>query len=232
MYRFEEDLDYKERITLVNTFNLLRPGAYIDIEFNNKTPLRAKGKLIGFEEGNFLIVSLSHSLLRDYNDIIKEGVGCIIRTIIEGEAGQCVAFRASIDFVSFRPKGLLFISYPRKVETSNLRKESRLTTQLPVTFVYRDEVSSEVLFDNKTAVTGYIKDISSGGCRILANWEDSKPEINKVPVYLNVTIARDSHIILKAEIRNKNRINPTTVAIGLSFIENENLELFLKEFTI
>ncbi|NVK24039.1 MAG: flagellar brake domain-containing protein [Gammaproteobacteria bacterium] len=229
MYVTKIETGSQKRAAIVTTFNNLRPGALIGIEFNSELSLRIKGKLIGFDEGNYLIVSLSKSTLRDYADIIQEGVGCIVRTIVEGDAGQCVAFRSNVELISVRPKGLVFISYPRAIETSNLRKESRQTTQIPVTFVHRDQAISSALFDNKTAITGYIKDVSSGGCRIMANWDDSNPDINKVPVYLNVTVSNGSHIVLKASIRNQNRITPATVSIGLSFVEDDNLQQFLKE---
>lgn len=222
----------QERLALVQTFRHLKPGALVDLQFNSETPFRLKSKLIGFDEGKYLIVSASPNTVREYGDIIREGAGCIVRTLVEGEAGQCIAFRSSLELIPARPKGLLFITFPQQIESISLRKESRVSTQLPVTFVHRDENNPDALFDSKTEVSGYIKDISSGGCRITAEWPQHHSSIQLVPVYIKVTLADGDNLIIKAEIKNQQREDPITVSLGMMFIQDEILADLLKRLSI
>lgn len=219
----------QERLIRIQTFKHLRPGIMVDLQFEAEPTLRIKTKLIGFDEGKYIILNTSANLLRDYNDIIHEGRSCIVRTLVEGEAGQCVAFRSIVDYVPIKPRGLLFITYPDKVESISLRKESRVTTQLPVTFVHRDETAPDALFDAKTAINGYIKDISQGGCRIAAEWIEGQSNIQLVPVFIKVNTAKNSNIIIKAEIKNQTREDPETVSLGMMFVPSPQLDELIKE---
>lgn len=221
-----------ERLNLIQAFKYLRPGGLVDLEFNSETPFRIKSRLVGFEEGKYIILSLSQVLLRDYSDLIQEGKGCIVRTLIEGEAGQCIAFRSTVDFVPVRPKGLLFIRFPKQIEAISLRKENRITTQLPATFVHRDENTPDALFDAKTEVTGLIKDISAGGCRIIAQWPENNNKIQHVPVYIKVVMTSGDAAILKAEIKNQQREDPANISLGMMFIPDNQLKKLLHQLSL
>lgn len=222
----------QERVKLIQAFKHLQPGSFVDLQFNSKNPLRIKSKLVGFDEGKYLIVTTPATTLRDYSDIICEGAGCIVRTLIEGEAGQCVAFRSHIEVVPARPKGLLVITFPKQVESISLRKECRIKTQLSATFVYRDDAHPDAKFDAKTEVSGYIQDISSGGCRITAAWPEQQKSIQHVPVYIKVTMANGEAAILKADIKNQHREDPATVSLGMMFVSDAQLSKLLKQLSL
>lgn len=222
----------QERLNLVQTFNHLKPGSFVDLQFNMENPLRVKSKLVGFDEGKYLIISTPVTVLRDYADVICTGAGCIVRTLIEGEAGQCVAFRSNVEVIPIKPRGLLVLTFPNKVESISLRKESRVKTQLPATFVHRNDANSDTLFDAKTEVSGYIKDISTGGCRITATWPEQHKNIQHVPVYIKVTMADGEIAILKADIKNQHREDPATVSIGMMFIKDAQLNKLLGQLAL
>lgn len=222
----------QERLKLIQAFKHLQPGSYVDLQFNSENPLRVKSKLVGFDEGKYLIVTTPLDTLREYADVICEGAGCIARTLIEGEAGQCIAFRSNVDVIPIRPKGLLVITFPKQVESISLRKESRVKTQLAVTFVYRDDSRPDAMFDAKTEVSGYIKDISAGGCRVTATWPEQHKNIQQVPVYIKVTMANGEVAILKADIKNQQREDPATVSLGMMFIANAQLDKLLNHLSL
>ena len=227
-----ESISYHQRLDLIQAFKHLHPGSIIDLEFSAKTPLRVKSRLIGFKEGKFIIVSLSVLVLRDYSDLVQEGKGCIVRALVEGEAGKCIAFRSNVDIVPHRPKGLLFLTFPQQIESISLRKENRILTQLPVSFVHRDVNNSEPLFDLKTEVNGQIRDISSGGCRVFAHWPEGNNKIQNVAIYLKVIMHNDDAIIVKAEIKNQQREDPETVSLGLMFVQDSQLNMLLEQLFI
>jgi hypothetical protein len=220
----------QDRIALIHTFKHFHPGAKVDLQFNAENPFRVRGKLIGFDEGRYIILSLSPHIIRDYTDVIKEGNGCVIRTLVEGEAGKCVAFRSTVSLITPRPKGLLFIQFPKSVESISLRKESRMVTQLPVVIVHRDDTSEEALFDAKTELTGHIRDISRGGCRVSVQWGEGQGKIQNVPIYLKVNnVGQEESIIVKAVIKNQQREDPISVSLGMMFETNNKLNDLITE---
>lgn len=232
MSSIAESVAKHQRLDLIQAFRHLRPGSIVDLEFSAKTPLRVKSRLIGFEEGKYIIVSLSVLVLRDYSDLVQEGKGCIVRTLLEGEAGKCIAFRSTVDIIPPRPKGLLFIRSPKQIESISLRKENRILTQLDVTFFHREEHNADALYDAKTQVSGQIKDISAGGCRVIAQWPEHKSKIQHVPVYLSITLANEEPVIIKAEIKNQHREDPATVSFGMMFVQDELLDKLLEQLFI
>lgn len=230
MQQISSKVKQKERVELIRTFKHFHSGAKVDIQLDTESPLRVKGKLVGFDEGNYIVLSLSPKIISDYYDLIKEGNDCIIRTLVEGEAGQCVAFRSSINIISSRPKGLVFIKFPQKVESISLRKESRMLAKLPVSIVHRDKNNDIAMFDEKKELTGHIKDISRGGCRVNVKWNETQGSIKNVPVYLKVTNSgQEQYIIVKASIKNQHRDDPASVSLGMMFEHNQKLDNLITE---
>lgn len=220
----------KERINVISTFKHFHPGARIDIEFNNEPPLRVKAKLVGFEEGSYLIIAVPNAAVRDYADIVREGNSCIIRSVVEGEAGQCIAFRSSIQQVAIRPKGLIFVDFPSQIESINLRSESRNPINLPVQMVHRHEGEANPSNDSKTELAGHIKDISTGGCRIEVHWQEGQKNIQPVPVFLQVSaLGSDNKLVVKATIKNQHREDPLNVSLGMMFEPDDSLQQLLAQ---
>lgn len=214
----------QEQLKVIQTFRHIRPGTRVDIEFRHETQFRSKAKVIGFDHNQFVLFSLPQAIIRDYPDIIREGNGCIVRSLVEGQAGQCIAYRSSVQAIPIRPKGLLFIDYPHQIESISLRKEDRLTAQYPVTIMHRDESSGDVTIDSKTEVQGQVCDISSGGCRILVNWPKGKTRIKEVPVFLKISMPNSNEFhLVKAEIKNQSREDPLTVSVGCMFVTDSAL---------
>lgn len=230
MSSISSQVNEQDRIALIHTFKHFHPGAKVDLQFNSETPFRIRGKLIGFDEGHYIILSLPPNIIRDYTDVIKEGNGCVIRTLVEGDAGKCVAFRSNVSLITPRPKGLVFIQFPKSVESISLRKESRMVTQLPVVIVHRDDTNSEALFNAKTELSGHVKDISRGGCRVIVQWKEGQGKIQNVPIYLKVNnVGQGLSIIVKAVIKNQQRVDPVSVSLGMMFEECEKLNELIAE---
>jgi c-di-GMP-binding flagellar brake protein YcgR len=215
----------QNRIEVIKAFKHLLPGAFIDLQLNADKPVRIKGKLIGYDEGQYLIISTSTQNLSDYKSLLSEGQGVIVRTIAEGAAGKCIAFRTTVLLQPSRPKGTVFLTYPKQIESINLRKEARISTMLPVVIMHRSETSTDIELDGKTELKGKIIDISSGGCRVLVQWPAGQKRIQEVPVYLKVQTGGDlQQAFIKAVIKNQTREDPENVSLGLMFIHDEALD--------
>ena len=112
---------------IVNEFiNHLTPGKVIDLQLGNSTIVRIKPSVIGMDLGNFLLVKFPSKLnAAEYKDVLIPGTGVIVRYILEGEHGECVAFSTTIQDVSMKPNRLIFLNYPTRIENRQLRTFQR-----------------------------------------------------------------------------------------------------------
>ena len=66
-----------------------------------------------------------------YSDILKARNVAVIRHIFKGNRGECVAYATTILTSSVRPEMLLYLTYPMKVKSRQLREVNRLQTHIP-----------------------------------------------------------------------------------------------------
>ena len=111
----------------------LRPGDVIDVEFSSATKVRTKLQVVGFDTGNYLLLKQPNPRTDgSYADVLYEGNPVIVRLVLEGEAGECLAFKTKIRAVSNIPFRLLYLDYPKEIENRALRAQRRVRTHIPV----------------------------------------------------------------------------------------------------
>ncbi|OFI32876.1 hypothetical protein BFC17_00955 [Alteromonas lipolytica] len=88
------------------------------------------------------------------------------------------------------------------------------------------------VFESKSYLTGFIKDISASGCRVEVDAKHQGTSIKAGPVYLKINTAFDEPTIVKGLIRNQHQIDDGRFSLGLSFEEDEVLIRFLTTLAI
>ena len=95
----------------------LHPGRSLDLQINHPVPLRLKLILVGYELGKYIILKYPKvARSSDYKDVLIEGNVMIVRYLMEGNKGECFAFRSSIKHISLNPEKLIFLEYPKQIE--------------------------------------------------------------------------------------------------------------------
>ncbi len=127
----------------------------VSIEFTG-TDLRLNGHLLGQRHKHYLIIGLpSTSSLKGMllpNSLVT------IRYIVDGTA---YGFNGEIiNFIS-KPEAIVFVEYPEKVESLQIRKSQRISTNIPTVAELNDR-----------KIEGVIIDLSSGGCRMMFHEDD------------------------------------------------------------
>lgn len=210
----------------------LLPGKLIDIQFNNPIQVRFKLTLIGYDTCKYLILKYPAQAGRnDYSDILVEGNGAIVRYIIEDERGECVAFSTSILAISFRPERLIYLAYPKKIESRQLRETSRLPTHIPAKVsLHKGELDA----DNKSLLQGLIIDISPSGCRFAIHVSSGFVALRKRQVFVHILSPLDNKpVIISSYIRN-NQMRGERLSVGIEFdiSEQEKLTKLLEAYSI
>ncbi len=126
-------------------------GTILEMQIKGVT-CRLKSEVFAIEEGKYLIIKMSpFQSLANVTKLVYEGTGITIRYI---HRGTMFGFKSRIKHVMIDPAKLIFIEYPEKIESQDLRTHKRLDCYLP----------ANVRIEDNT-IAGTITDISKEGCQ-------------------------------------------------------------------
>lgn len=196
----------------------LRPGDMIDAQFASATKVRTKLQLVGFDTGQYLLLKQPNPRKEgSYVDVLFEGNPVIVRLVLEGETGECIAFKTKIRAVSSIPFKLLYLDYPTEVENRALRAQKRVSTHIPVDVTPDNSQMST----RKKLASGVIVDISSAGCRIVFKAAQNDAG-NVTHMNIKVVIGSGSQkepLILSGQIMNQ-RKDQGMISVGVRFTDD------------
>jgi len=200
----------------------LLPGKLIDIQLNNPIQMRFKLTLIGYDVGKYLILKYpAQSGKNDYKDVLTEGNGAIVRYIIEDDRGECVAFSTTILAISFRPERLIYLAYPKNIESRQLRESNRLRTHIPA----KISLSKNYNPESENLLHGLIIDISPGGCRFVIHVSSGFLALKRRQVFVHIISPLDSKpVIISSFVRN-NQMKGNKLNVGIEFSPDEQFKL-------
>lgn len=112
---------------------------------------RSKCTFIGFSKHEYVVLRIP--LSPGIRSRVAEGSVLVFRYLHQG---RLIGFRAQVLHYLATPFSLLFVSYPSKTESHELRRDQRMSCQL------LSEVQVGV-----TNYPGLVLDLSPGGCRFL-----------------------------------------------------------------
>jgi len=107
------DINSSEKVQIFE----LQPGKMMDLQINNPVPLRLKLTLVGFDIGKYILLKYPKvTSTSEYKDVLIEGNVMIVRYLMEGNKGECFAFRSTIKHITTYPEKFIFLEYPKKIE--------------------------------------------------------------------------------------------------------------------
>jgi len=206
----------------------LQPGKTMDLQINHPVSLRLKLILVGFEIGKYILLKYPKvTSTSEYNDVLVEGNVVIVRYLMEGNKGECFAFRSAIRNISIYPEKLLFLEYPKKIENRQLRTQQRTTIHIPaVIMIEEDENNKEM------RINGAISDISLKGCGFSFKSKSSTTNVNKRKVFICLQSPAGAEMKISAQVCNSRNENGV-VSVGIQFLEvDEGLPELLEQLFI
>jgi hypothetical protein len=217
---------------IINEFiNQLTPGKVIDLQLGGQSFVRVKPTIIGIDSGRYILIKFPNNLnTADYKDVLMSGGGVIVRYILEGLNGECVAFSTTIQHVLNKPERLIFLNYPTHIENRQLRTQQREKTHLPAL------ISPNKINDTSTdqGIAGYIVDISAQGCQFSFKPSAGKGGIKKCPIQIAITIVgKEAPCIINAHVKN-NRSESGQILVGILFDKSslERVAMLLDDMAI
>ena len=196
----------------------LQPGKSLDLQINHPIALRLKLPLIGYELGKYIILKYPKGAsTSEYQDVLVEGNVLIVRYLMEGNKGECFAFRSSIKSITQYPEKLLFIEYPKKIENRQLRTQQRTSIHLPGVIMLEDSSNNKA-----TKINGIIGDISAKGCGFTFKTKSANATVNKRDIFVCIRSPTDGDVKIPARVCNSRNDNGT-VSVGIQFIDEGKL---------
>ncbi|MGY5449942.1 flagellar brake domain-containing protein [Agarivorans sp. MS3-6] len=223
-----------DRALIVSTLTKLSPGVMVDIQLSAGDKLRLKAKLVGYEEGGYFAFSLPKQVYHQYQDRLFEGKSCVVRMIIEGESGLCVAFKSQIITLNKKPQIMLFTQYPEQIEFIRLRKKNRINTHLPVLLTEQQAPSDTASIDPSDRLEGVVLDLSEDGCRVelAAPQGQHKSSLVFVQLLLRFPLNPDKPILLNGQVKSQQRCANNKVRVGIQFESNKYLETVFNKLNL
>jgi len=195
----------------------LQPGKTLDLQINHPVPLRLKLTLVGYELGKYIVLKYPKvARASDYKDVLIEGNVMIVRYLMEGNKGECFAFRSSIKSISLSPEKLLFLEYPKKIENRQLRTQQRTSIHIPSAIMIESKYEGE-----GARINGIIGDISAKGCGFTFQSKSDKTKVNKRDILVCIQSPTDGEVRVPAKVCNSRNVNGT-VSVGIQFIDDYN----------
>lgn len=196
-------------------FELL-PGKLLDIQINFPVTVRKKLTLVGYELGKYLVLKWPKSAHKnDYNDVLVEGNGMIVRYLLEGSAGKCYAFRTKITSIIQYPERLVFVDYPETLENRELRNQQRKETHIPAAISMGSELTEKT---KSQKIKGIIYDINTKGCGFSFKANNDKVKVNNKDIV--VWFNGEDNIVKKLSAKVCNSRNDNgKVNVGIQFYD-------------
>ena len=193
----------------------LHPGSQVDLQFSQPGSLRIRTSLVGYEKNRYLVLKLPQQVVEGgYKDMFTEGNMVVVRCLLEGDLGECIAFRAMIKTVSHHPVHLLFLEYPQQIENRSLRAKQRIRAFIPA---YISPVEQGALPENFSLYNGFVIDISPCGCRFSMKLHADANQIDKVSVMMELLVpGEEQRIQIPGEIMNCH-IELQELSLGIKF---------------
>ena len=193
------------------------PGGMVDLQIDFPVKFRTKATSVGHEIGKYIILKHPAPLqMNNYKDVFVDGNGVVVRYILEGQQGECFAFKTTIRTVTKFPEKLIFLSYPKEIENRQLRTHQRFVTHLPSSIQAREEDAAKP----GTELKGIISDISEKGCGFLFKTDNENLKVNEKDIFVNIRSPNDSNITISARVCNS-RFENGKVNVGIKFEDND-----------
>ena len=200
----------------IESLKALQVGESVDLQITTPTsPRRVKTLYVGMDMPNCLIFQMpTTAKWISTRDLLTVGNDLVVRYVVEGDAGQVIAFRVKVLKLLSKPTGLLLTSFPQSIQSIGLRSEKRAQLGIPVA------VKSPLFGDECKDATGIIVDVSEKGCRVAMPHNPEWPVLPAEKALSLVYVGEGNNIEISATVKN-NKIEQDYNYYGLQFDENQ-----------
>lgn len=190
----------------------LRPGLELSVQITHPRPVRFNSTLLGFSMDDYILVTLPETIRTKYHGtLLFNGNNVVVRFLLEGRSGHCVAFSSTIESCITFPRQILFLNFPHQINTFDIRRYPRVSTCL------RGQLRSKCLTDSEFMV-GRVRNVSLGGCCFTFNVNDYPVNVKRREVEL--ILGGNEEITFHGAVRNQRLIHGL-VHVGIEFHATE-----------
>ncbi|MBJ2129324.1 flagellar brake protein [Alteromonas sp. IB21] len=201
----------------LDSLRTLVPGDTVDLQIAMPAaPKRVKTDYIGMLIDECLLFHVPTSAKWiTVRDALTVGNDVVVRSVLEGDTGQVIAFKVKVLKLLSKPSGLLITTFPKRIESIGLRSVKRAQLGVSVTL-------DAGVYPNDENVTGIIVDLSEKGAKVALQAKPNWPiMIDESDVKINYSLD-GKEVVLTAKVKN-HKIENDVVYYGLAFTCEEKL---------
>lgn len=198
----DEDLD---------ALNAFRPGNIVDLEITMPAASkRVKTEYLGMHTNNCMLFHIpTSSKWITVRDALTVDNDVVVRSIVEGSAGQVIAYRVKVLKLLSKPDGILITSFPSRIQRIGLRASTRSLPGIAV------DIISDV-FEGDENASGIIVDLSKHGCKVGLQVKPEWPILIDNTEITLVYMLDGKPVEIKAMVKN-HKLDNRVVYYGLKF---------------
>lgn len=201
----------------LDSLRTLVPGDTVDLQIAMPAaPKRVKTDYIGMLIDECLLFHVPTSAKWiTVRDALTVGNDVVVRSVLEGDTGQVIAFKVKVLKLLSKPSGLLITTFPKRIESIGLRSVKRAQLGVSVTL-------DAGVFPSDENVTGIIVDLSEKGAKVALQAKPNWPiMIDESDVKIDYSLD-GKEVALTAKVKN-HKIENDVVYYGLAFTCEEKL---------
>lgn len=188
----------------------------VDLQINHPASVRLKLRLVGYEIGKYIILKHPEGE-GSYADVLTQGNVAVIRYIIEGDRGECCAFKSTIQHIGQFPEKFIYLSYPDVIENRQLRLHQRVSVHIPADIT----VMADALDATSMRISGIVIDISERGCGFVFRSTNLSVSVKKRNIYVVIRNSGGEPVRIPARVCNSRNENGK-VTVGIQFVDAED----------
>ncbi len=189
----------------------LRPGGIVDLEITMPAASkRVKTEYLGMHANDCMMFHIpTSSKWITVRDALTVDNTIVVRSIVEGNTGQVIAYRVKVLKLLANPSGILITSFPRRVERIGLRASQRSQPGVAI------EIKSDV-YECKENAHGIIVDLSKQGCKVGLQIKPNYPVLIDGTEVTLIYMLDGKPVEIKAAIKN-HKLDNKVVYYGMKF---------------
>lgn len=192
----------------VSILKKMLPGCALSVEVSTPNPIRFNCQLIGYEMGSYLLISIPASFRDKYrNSILVAGYEIVIRSLLDG--GSCLAFTCQIESVFTSPHEFMSLSFPKSIQTCELRKHPRVATSIT------GEIKNTG-YEKIPSISGCVQDVSLGGCCFMFEMPAQLKKVNHRDLQIYLGDKTKPTSIFSGKIKSQNKL-VNQMRLGIEF---------------
>lgn len=194
-----------------STLSSMPIGNSLTLQIVGTSKRRLPVNYVGYFDGRYLVFAINASLgVTHCNQLLPDGTCLVVRGIMEGVGGACIAFKTKVIMTLSQPFAMVFTEFPQEIQKHELRKHPRVSTCIDARLMDFPGLDA-------SGYAGYLADVSLGGCCFSFELPEFAKGVKEQKVAIQVGSDTASSPIEVTGVLKNQRKDKKRLMVGMQF---------------